>query len=98
MDAGKVVTSFLANINVPDASAAGITKSLIEYLKTNEIPLNSFYSLSSDGASVMTGRVSGVGVRLRDGWKEVDPVDEHSTVDYPPTAPYLLHVHCVAHR
>ena len=101
-------TSFLANIDAPDVSAAGITKSIINFLETNEIPRESFYSLSSDGASVMTGRISGVGVRLRDGWTEegeggLEPLDDIDNqnqiqVDYPPTAPYLIHIHCVAHR
>ena len=78
---------FLGNIDTPDATAAGTVTSLIDFLTVKGIPLETLYGLGSDGASVMTGVHGGVGVKLRNGWDET-----------PAYAPYLLHIHCVAHR
>ena len=60
-------TCFLSNVQITTstANAEKITEILLEELRSNDIDINKLYGISTDGASVMTGRKSGVVVRLR---------------------------------
>ncbi|XP_067657737.1 uncharacterized protein C17orf113-like [Haliotis asinina] len=77
---GKTDTVFLGNFSVHSGTAECITEKVKEVLSEWNISLEQLVGLGSDGASVMTGRRAGVGVRLQ------------------PESPFLVHVHCVAHR
>ncbi|XP_046572000.1 E3 SUMO-protein ligase KIAA1586-like [Haliotis rubra] len=63
---GKADTVFLGNHTVHDGTASTITDKIKEVFREWNIPINKVVGLGSDGASVMTGRKSGVGVRLTD--------------------------------
>jgi hypothetical protein len=53
------------DLGISTANAEKITEILLEELRSNDIDINKLYGISTDGASVMTGRKSGVVVRLR---------------------------------
>jgi hypothetical protein len=59
---GKSQTSFLDLI---DGIAETIERALLEICRQCEIPTSLIFSFGSDGASVMTGRRTGVATRLR---------------------------------
>ena len=61
---GKLSTRFLKVVNLPDGKACTITQALITYFESVELSIDSLSSFGSDGASVMTGRHSGVAARL----------------------------------
>ncbi|XP_046567332.1 zinc finger protein 862-like [Haliotis rubra] len=63
---GKADTVFLGNHTVHDGTASTITDKIKEVFREWNIPINKVVGLGSDGASVMTGHKSGVGVRLTD--------------------------------
>ena len=62
---GTPETSFLGNIELPDGRAHTITETLNEFLKKSSINPEKCISLATDGASVMMGHKSGVGVQLK---------------------------------
>ena len=61
---GKLSTRFLKVVDLPDGKACTITHALLTYLQSVELSIDSLSSFGSDGASVMTGRRSGVAARL----------------------------------
>jgi hypothetical protein len=61
---GKLSTRFLKVVDLPDGKACTITQALIAYLQSFGLSIDSLSSFGSDGASVMTGRHSGVAARL----------------------------------
>lgn len=63
--AGSPQTSFLGNIELQDGRAHTITEVLLKFLKECNIDATKCVSLATDGASVMMGRKSGVGVQIK---------------------------------
>lgn len=61
----EVCTSFLAIVELPNGTAETVEKALTTYLDDNNIPISSLVGFGTDGASVMTGRLNGVGARLK---------------------------------
>ena len=62
---GGVKTAFLHIGNIVDCRAETIEKAILEFLSSNGLSISKLRSFGSDGAAVMVGRVSGVGVRLQ---------------------------------
>ena len=60
-----VKTSFLKIVELVNGSADTIEKALLAYLEDHSIPLSGLVGFGSDGAAVMTGRLSGVAARLK---------------------------------
>ena len=48
-----------------NGTADTIETVLFEYLESNNLPLTKLIGLGTDGAKVLTGRINGVGVRLK---------------------------------
>jgi len=61
---GVAQTKLLANVKITDGTAGGITRTLLEVLKQRKLSVTKLVGLGSDGASVITGRLTGVGVQL----------------------------------
>ena len=59
------IIHFLDCINVIDGKAETIVSEIVELFQRKGIKFNKLMTLASDGASVMTGRLNGVGVRLK---------------------------------
>lgn len=65
VDGNEPVTHFLDCVNVPDGKAETIEFKIKRLMENKDIKMKKLTSLASDGASVMTGRLTGVGARLR---------------------------------
>jgi hypothetical protein len=61
---GVAQTKFLGNVMITEGTADGITGTILTVLKQRQLNVLQLVGFCSDGASVMTGRVSGVGARL----------------------------------
>ncbi|XP_060596481.1 zinc finger protein 862-like [Ruditapes philippinarum] len=61
---GIPYTDFLANIELSDGCAHTIVTALLTYFEKCEINTSKCVSLATDGASVMVGKKTGVGVQL----------------------------------
>ena len=59
-------THFLRNADVLDGTAQTITEKLREIFQNLNIPWSKVVCFSSDGASVMVGRLNGVATKLRE--------------------------------
>ena len=68
-DTGSVNTSFLGNKRITNCTAVGIKDALCDFLKDKALVQGDDYSrivgLGTDGAAVMTGRLNGLGVKLK---------------------------------
>ncbi|XP_053392615.1 zinc finger protein 862-like [Mercenaria mercenaria] len=62
---GQAVTSFLASTEIPDGCAYTIVESVHKVITSLGLDLTKCVSLATDGASVMTGKKTGVGVQLK---------------------------------
>ena len=62
---GKVVTSFLSIIQLPDGKANIVEDHLIAYLESKHISLSRVVGFGSDGAAVMSGKHTRVAARLK---------------------------------
>jgi len=62
---GKVQTKLLGNVKITDGTANMITTELLQVLKKRHLDVSRMVGFGSDGASVMTGRLNGVGVMLQ---------------------------------
>ena len=62
---GSVRVELCANISIVDGKAETVYDSIIQWLQDNGININKVSGFGSDGASVMTGRLNGVGVKLK---------------------------------
>lgn len=62
---GEAVTQFLCNVSIEDGKAYTLVNCVIKILEDFGIPLESCVSLATDGAAVMMGRKSGVGVQIQ---------------------------------
>ena len=62
---GTAETSFLGNVELPDGRAHTITAAVQKFLEDAGIDMSKCVSLATDGASVMTGHKSGVGVQIK---------------------------------
>ena len=71
---GKLSTRFLKVVDLPDGKACTITQALIAHLQWVGLSIDSLSSFGSDGASVMTGRHSGVAARLCELNAQIIPV------------------------
>ena len=65
---GAFVTVFWRIVRVDDASADGLFATIEHQYEEDMLPKERLFSFASDGASVMTGAVDGVAVRLRDAF------------------------------
>ena len=61
---GKVLTEFVGNIRVSDGTADSLVRAIDAKFAELEIDFSTVVGFASDGASVMTGRKTGVGARL----------------------------------
>jgi transposase-like protein len=61
---GKIMTDFVGNIRVSDGKAETLVCAVADKLGQLQIDCDKVVGLASDGASVMTGRKTGVGARL----------------------------------
>ena len=59
---GKPEILFAKNIDVPDGKADTISAALKTYLEEANVPARKLAGFGSDGAAVMTGKKSGVGM------------------------------------
>lgn len=62
---GQVITKFLINTSIPDGKAHTITECITASLDKLGLDKTKIVSVATDGASVMTGRKTGVGVQLK---------------------------------
>ena len=62
---GEAKVEFGANVEVVDGKAETIMHAVTTFLTNNDIDMNKTSGLGTDGANVMVGRKSGVGVRLQ---------------------------------
>lgn len=62
---GKVVNVFLGNYTIDNGTAECVYENLVKVMEEWGIPADQLSGFGSDGASVMTGHLSGVGVRLK---------------------------------
>ena len=62
---GKSKIEFAANVEVKDGKAETIYAAVLKYLEESNVPVKKLSGLGTDGASVMTGRVNGLAVRLQ---------------------------------
>lgn len=60
-----VKTSFLCITDIPNGTAETIESEMLKYASGKSLQITRLCAFGSDGAAVMTGRVSGVAVRLR---------------------------------
>ena len=63
---GRAQVTYVALVHCPDVDAAAITASVVDYLVAAGLPLTRVVCFCSDGASVMTGHISGVATRLQE--------------------------------
>ena len=68
---GKSKIEFAANVESKDGKAETIFAAVLNYLENN-VPLKKLSGLATDGASVMTGRLNDLAVRLQRGAQEPD--------------------------
>ena len=69
-------------MDLVDGTAECIEEAIRAYITDKELPFSKLMGFGSDGASVMTGRLTGVGTRLH----QSNP------------CAYLVAIHCVANR
>lgn len=62
---GESVTKFLGNVALEDGKAHTIVRCLIEFLESLKLDTSRLVSLATDGASVMMGSKTGVGVQIK---------------------------------
>ena len=62
---GHPAIHFLQDVNIIDGKAETIVKALEKFFTDKDLEMAKVTSMASDGASVMVGRKSGVGARLR---------------------------------
>ena len=60
-----VKTSFLCITDIPNGTAETIEGSMLRFVRDKALKIVRLCAFRSDGASVMTGRLSGVAVRLK---------------------------------
>ena len=60
-----IQTSYLHIVDLPNGTADTIETAMLRYLSDKTLPVTKLRAFGSDGASVMTGRLTGVGVRLK---------------------------------
>ena len=60
-----IQTSYLHIVDLPNGTADTIETAMLRYLSDKTLPVTKLHAFGSDGASVMTGRLTGVGVRLK---------------------------------
>ena len=68
---GTLNTKLLGNVKIEDGTAAGITAALLNVLEERGLNVAHMVGFGSDGASVMTGRIRGVGVLLKEHAKHM---------------------------
>lgn len=61
---GQAITSFLASAEIPDGGAYTVGEEVYKIITNLGLDLTKCVSLATDGASVMVGRKTGVGVQL----------------------------------
>ena len=65
---GQATVAFLGNKHITDSEASGIEDALVEFLVSKHIcteTLEKVFGLCTDGAAVMTGRLNGLGAKLK---------------------------------
>ncbi|XP_038054694.1 zinc finger protein 862-like [Patiria miniata] len=68
---GKVTTSFLQVVDLPNGLAQTITTAVQDMLQSLSLPQTKFVGLGSDGANVMVGQHNGVAAKLRSTNKQL---------------------------
>ena len=63
-DSGDPCSTFLRIVDLADGTAGKIEDAIKAYLSDKGLPFSQLMGFGSDGAAVMTGRVSGVATRL----------------------------------
>ena len=62
---GELRVEFCANISIADGKAETLYNCILDWLQNVGLGINKVSGFGSDGASVMTGRLNGVGVKLK---------------------------------
>ena len=62
---GEVWVEFCANISIADGKAETVYNCIIQWLQDIGVNMRKVSGFGSDGASVMMGRLNGVGVKLK---------------------------------
>ena len=62
---GQIKVEFCANVDMIDGKAETIYKAIVDWLASVGVGIDKVSGFGSDGAAVMTGKKSGVGVKLR---------------------------------
>ena len=61
---GSRIKTFLCITDIPNGTAKTIKETILKFLNEKSLDITKLCAFGSDGASVMTGRLSGVAVRL----------------------------------
>ena len=61
----NVKTAFMKIAEIFNGTADTIETALVEYLQSKDLPLTKLIGLGTDGAKMMTGKINGVGARLK---------------------------------
>ena len=62
---GVSKTEFLANVPIADGKSQTVTHAVIDCLSQHGTDMTKCVSLATDGASVMLGKMTGIGVQLK---------------------------------
>ena len=62
---GVSKTEFLANVPLADGKSQTVTHAVIDCLSQHGTDMTKCVSLATDGASVMLGKMTGIGVQLK---------------------------------
>ena len=65
LSGNKAMIHVIDCVNVPNGKTETIVSNIVKLFASTNIPLTKLMTLASDGVSVMTGRLNGVGARLK---------------------------------
>ena len=63
---GEIITHFLELVQLPGGTADHILGTLLDVMRTRNLPMEKLFGMATDGASVMTGVRSGVTTRMKE--------------------------------
>ena len=63
---GEIITRFLELVQLPGGTAYHILGTLLDVMRTKNLPVEKLFGMATDGASIMTGVRSGVTTRMKE--------------------------------
>ena len=63
---GEIITRLLELVQLPGGTADHILGTLLDVMRTRNLPMEKLFGMATDGASVMTGVRSGVTTRMKE--------------------------------